>query len=439
MGHVGLTRQAISVLGGFRPQGKNVASAVKEAGCFAVVLECVPPPVAAAAITALCIPTTSIGAGPFCSVQAFMACGFPVEIRHQRMLACREPSAYPKVASWEVHRGGDCCSWDGVEYDASSGHVIGLNLSSSCLYGSINSTSNLFQLVHLWRVHHVFFCQLGPIVLFKVVLQSINWYSSILVHEPDQINKAVPFRQQVSGLNSNHISNLRNLKYIDLASNNFTDTVEMDMFSIMLFNASSFDGNSGLCGNPLPPHGCERSENSQRTITYEEDGSLNRKDSFDLLVGSLRAVIGFVEEGNEVTSAIFAKGRRGMQITDKLASFLWSSTAHASTSLMSPLAQIAEHFGVVLPQDCYHGIATYVLVLYICNSGKITDSAKLATSELSDSGLLTKASRMEINMATSSSDDYNKHEMGSVKVQPNHCTGVIQDIEENMLVVLDSH
>lgn len=29
MGHVGLTPQAISVLGGFRPQGKNVASAVK--------------------------------------------------------------------------------------------------------------------------------------------------------------------------------------------------------------------------------------------------------------------------------------------------------------------------------------------------------------------------------------------------------------------------
>ncbi|KAI3881495.1 hypothetical protein MKW92_049270 [Papaver armeniacum] len=50
MGHVGLTPQAISVLGGFRPQGKNVAScqtamALQEAGCFSVVLECVPAPV----------------------------------------------------------------------------------------------------------------------------------------------------------------------------------------------------------------------------------------------------------------------------------------------------------------------------------------------------------------------------------------------------------
>ncbi|XP_068479050.1 3-methyl-2-oxobutanoate hydroxymethyltransferase 1, mitochondrial-like [Phaseolus vulgaris] len=81
MGHVGLTPQAISVLGGFRPQGRNVASAVKvvetalalqEAGCFSVVLECVPPPVAAAATAALQIPTIGIGAGPFCSGQVLV-------------------------------------------------------------------------------------------------------------------------------------------------------------------------------------------------------------------------------------------------------------------------------------------------------------------------------------------------------------------------------
>ncbi|KAM7261105.1 hypothetical protein ACFE04_026580 [Oxalis oulophora] len=83
MGHVGLTPQAISVLGGFRPQGRNVASAVKvvetalalqEAGCFSIVLECVPPPVAAAATNALTIPTIGIGAGPHCSGQAMTFC-----------------------------------------------------------------------------------------------------------------------------------------------------------------------------------------------------------------------------------------------------------------------------------------------------------------------------------------------------------------------------
>ncbi|GFP91477.1 3-methyl-2-oxobutanoate hydroxymethyltransferase 2 mitochondrial [Phtheirospermum japonicum] len=81
MGHVGLTPQAISALGGFRAQGRNVDSAVKvvetcmalqEAGCFAVVLECVPSPVAAAATSVLQIPTIGAGAGPFCSGQALV-------------------------------------------------------------------------------------------------------------------------------------------------------------------------------------------------------------------------------------------------------------------------------------------------------------------------------------------------------------------------------
>ncbi|XWS76962.1 hypothetical protein CRYUN_Cryun01aG0223200 [Craigia yunnanensis] len=81
IGHVGLTPQAISVLGGFSPQGKNVSSALKvvetamalqDAGCFSVVLECVPAPVAAAATSALQIPTIGIGAGPFCSGQVLV-------------------------------------------------------------------------------------------------------------------------------------------------------------------------------------------------------------------------------------------------------------------------------------------------------------------------------------------------------------------------------
>eukprot|EP00252_Welwitschia_mirabilis_P025624 TRINITY_DN8093_c0_g1_i4.p1 TRINITY_DN8093_c0_g1~~TRINITY_DN8093_c0_g1_i4.p1 ORF type:complete len:388 (+),score=75.78 TRINITY_DN8093_c0_g1_i4:315-1478(+) len=81
MGHVGLTPQAISVLGGFRPQGRNVASATKvlesalalqDSGCFAIVLECVPSPVAAAVTSALQIPTIGIGAGPHCSGQVLV-------------------------------------------------------------------------------------------------------------------------------------------------------------------------------------------------------------------------------------------------------------------------------------------------------------------------------------------------------------------------------
>ncbi|XP_050255748.1 receptor-like protein 7 isoform X2 [Quercus robur] len=61
-------------------------------------------------------------------------------------------SAYPKVSSWKLES-DDCCSWDGVGCDKDTGHVISLNLSSSCLYGSINSSSSLFRLVNLQRLN----------------------------------------------------------------------------------------------------------------------------------------------------------------------------------------------------------------------------------------------------------------------------------------------
>lgn len=67
-----------SVLGGFRAQGRTAvkarqvlddALAVQDAGAFAVVLECVPSPVAKAVTEALEIPTIGIGAGAFTSGQ----------------------------------------------------------------------------------------------------------------------------------------------------------------------------------------------------------------------------------------------------------------------------------------------------------------------------------------------------------------------------------
>ncbi|XP_060675767.1 receptor-like protein 7 [Ziziphus jujuba] len=54
--------------------------------------------------------------------------------------------AYPKFLQWKSN---NCCLWDGINCDAKAGHVIALHLSSSCLFGSINSNSTLFSLIHL--------------------------------------------------------------------------------------------------------------------------------------------------------------------------------------------------------------------------------------------------------------------------------------------------
>jgi 3-methyl-2-oxobutanoate hydroxymethyltransferase len=72
MGHLGLTPQSATALGGFRAQGRTAdaalqlvddALAVEAAGAFALVLECVPAEIAAAVTERVSIPTIGIGAG----------------------------------------------------------------------------------------------------------------------------------------------------------------------------------------------------------------------------------------------------------------------------------------------------------------------------------------------------------------------------------------
>lgn len=81
MGHIGLTPQTISALGGFKVQGKDAAAAqqviddalaLEDAGCFAIVLEAIPDRVAKIITERLSIPTIGIGAGPHCDGQVLV-------------------------------------------------------------------------------------------------------------------------------------------------------------------------------------------------------------------------------------------------------------------------------------------------------------------------------------------------------------------------------
>ncbi|MCC5805697.1 MAG: 3-methyl-2-oxobutanoate hydroxymethyltransferase [Opitutales bacterium] len=78
MGHLGLTPQSVHQLGGYRVQGRDEAAAeqifedsqaLEAAGCFALVLECVPKALAERISRALRIPTIGIGSGPGCDGQ----------------------------------------------------------------------------------------------------------------------------------------------------------------------------------------------------------------------------------------------------------------------------------------------------------------------------------------------------------------------------------
>lgn len=73
MGHIGLTPQSVLQIGGYKVQGRGAkqahslqeqALALQAAGCFAIVLECVPSQLSELITKALNVPTIGIGAGP---------------------------------------------------------------------------------------------------------------------------------------------------------------------------------------------------------------------------------------------------------------------------------------------------------------------------------------------------------------------------------------
>ncbi len=81
MGHVGLTPQSVHALGGFKVQGRGEgaaarvvadARALEEAGAYAIVLEAVPPDLAAEVTSAVSVPTIGIGAGASCDGQVLV-------------------------------------------------------------------------------------------------------------------------------------------------------------------------------------------------------------------------------------------------------------------------------------------------------------------------------------------------------------------------------
>jgi 3-methyl-2-oxobutanoate hydroxymethyltransferase len=82
MGHIGLTPQTADKLGGFKVQGRDAEAAkrlisqaleLEKAGCFSIVLECVPDRIAEIITQKVAIPTIGIGAGPHCDGQVLVS------------------------------------------------------------------------------------------------------------------------------------------------------------------------------------------------------------------------------------------------------------------------------------------------------------------------------------------------------------------------------
>ncbi|KAK4567065.1 hypothetical protein RGQ29_003057 [Quercus rubra] len=95
-----------------------------------------------------------VSAGSFSSVQPLCHDdeSFALLQFKESLIINQSTSAYSKISSW-MAQSSDCCTWDGIQCDQITGHVISLDLSNSSIYGSINSSSCLFQLVHLQKLN----------------------------------------------------------------------------------------------------------------------------------------------------------------------------------------------------------------------------------------------------------------------------------------------
>ncbi|KAM5554377.1 hypothetical protein ABKV19_022651 [Rosa sericea] len=176
-----------------------------------------------------------------------------------RKSASEDTGAYPKISSWKSN--SSCCSWDGVECDEKTGHVIGLDLSSSCLYGSFSSNNTLFSLVHLQRLNladnHFNFSQIPTSIRNFPRLRYLNLsYSVFSGHVPSEVSQLSELSSldlSRNGMLSNEellrslAQNLTGLETLDLSSINISSTIPDTLANLSLLTSLTLN-DCGLFG-----------------------------------------------------------------------------------------------------------------------------------------------------------------------------------------------
>jgi Asp-tRNA(Asn)/Glu-tRNA(Gln) amidotransferase C subunit len=157
--------------------------------------------------------------------------------------ASGDPFGYPKdVASWSLEGGTstDCCSWDGVDCNEDTGHVIGLDLASSWLYGSFNSSNSLFRLLQLQSLnladnrfnHSQIPIEVGNLSRLTYLNLSYSVFAGQIPSELSHLNKLSSLDlSRNSNLNStlsdlsNLVQNFTTLEELLLQDNNFSSPI----------------------------------------------------------------------------------------------------------------------------------------------------------------------------------------------------------------------
>ncbi|XP_069152263.1 receptor-like protein Cf-9 homolog [Solanum lycopersicum] len=153
--------------------------------------------------------------------------------------------SYPQTLSW--NKSTDCCSWDGVYCDETTGKVIELNLTCSKLQGKFHSNSSVFQLSNLKRLDlsgNNFFGSLispkfGELSSLTHLDLSYSNFTSIIPSEISRLSKLHVLRLQDSQLRFEPhnfellLKNLTRLRELHLSDVNISSAIPLNFSSCL--------------------------------------------------------------------------------------------------------------------------------------------------------------------------------------------------------------
>ncbi|XP_019151885.1 PREDICTED: receptor like protein 30-like [Ipomoea nil] len=210
-------------------------------------------------------------------------------------------NSYPKTTSWNSST--DCCLWDGVTCDESTGQVIELDLSCSRLRGTIDSNSSLFHLSHLQKLN----------------LAGNQFYGSLISHKFGDFSYLTHLNLSSSRLSGQiplKILHLPNLISLDLGDSFYDYSaleIENDDFMFLLQNATQL---REIVLDGIPIHS---------TIPHNVSSSITTLSlSYTELKGSLPSTIFHLPN----LKKLFLKGNQNLTI--RFPSIRWNSSLSLS-------------------------------------------------------------------------------------------------------------
>ncbi|KAI6698734.1 hypothetical protein NL676_018853 [Syzygium grande] len=162
---------------------------------------------------------------------------------------------YPKVHSWSLDGSGDCCSWDGIECDEGTGRVIALNLSSSCLSGTMSPNTTLFRLIHVESLNLAYNSfSFSPIPYGFSNLSRLQYlnlshsdFSGEIPHDISQLSQLVSLDLSTAWDMTLHLPNMDDFVH------NLTGLEELNLYFITFLLSLQLHGTTDLACS-LPDH-----------------------------------------------------------------------------------------------------------------------------------------------------------------------------------------